>query len=562
MIPIWGPRARVPRCPSGGVRGFVPSGCPQRAGIAVRYEPDAHAPERRSLRRNFSAADMQKSISFRTAERGRFHVVVRQAVHDASVTARWPILYLALPSDADTVRVVRYAPLRDFFDEYSSMSYAWMKNAARSVGLFVDFAMSSSLRGSAIPRSGGGSFERQLFRSFARSLLGGTIQLDDDGRVFDQTGLYWTGLGKRQANVLLSALTRHFMWMRSNDAANVWADAITTHAVAEDPIVSLRLALELAKRQETSLLGHIKTTRRAPSHAFPHIVKPSSARTGTVPTFPARYLGQFLYKGFINDSGRCDETACLLAHLIFALGLRKSEPFQLFLSDVQFIRDAPWIFLHHPEYGQIRDAQGCVISRSLYLQRFGLTARTLATGPFSAGWKGVADDDAGTPGYWLPIDPLRARTAALLRRYIFVTRPRLIAARPKTALDHPFLLVGRGSKDTLVGDPYTMSAFDEAWRAAIVRTGRRFDDPYLATPRKALGTTPHGARHFYGRFLFTAGVDGEVIRQCMHHRSLEAHKVYTRLTPDEIDTLLEAASSGTSPPDPYRRLRETFLQQL
>lgn len=532
--------------------------------LALPYgaEPTCEDPELRSPQRNFSVADMQKSISFRTAERGLFHVVVRQTVHDASATAHWPVLYLALPTDANTERVVRYAPLLDFFDDYSSMSYAWMKNTARSVGLFVDFALASHRGGQSIPKPHGSWTERQLFRSFVRCLLHGTIQVDEDGRAFDQTGLHWTGLGRRQANVLLSALTRHFMWLRSDDKANVWVEAITTHKVANDPIVSLRLALELARRRETSLLGHVKTTRRAPSHAFPHILKPSPARTGKVPTFPARYLGRFLYGGFTNDSGRCDDTACLLAHLIFALGLRKSEPLHLFLSDVQFIRNTPWIFLHHPEYGQVRDAQGSAISRGVYLQRLGWTARTLAAGPFAAGWKGVADDDAGTPGYWLPIDPLIARTAALLRRYIFETRPRLIATRPKTALDHPFLLVGRGSKDTLAGDPYTMSAFDEAWRAAIVRTGRRFDDSDLAMPRKAFGTTPHGARHFYGRFLFTAGVDGEVIRQCMHHRSLEAHKVYTRLTPDEIDTLLETASSGTSPPDPYRRLRETFLQQL
>lgn len=504
---------------------------------------------------------MHPSISFRTYERGRFHVIVRQAVPGVGDRVRWPILYFALPTVEGGARIILYSPLVDFFRDHSSMSYIWMKNVARSVGLLVDFCVSSTHQAPEITR-GGDTIERRLFRELARSLLHGTAHIDDDGRVHDKTGLYWIGLGKRQAHILLSALTRHFVWLSDHEGAGRWADAVAMDRTADDPIVSLRLTLEFMKRRDASLLGHIKTAKRAPSHPFPYIVKPSTANVGAVPTFPARHLGEFLHRGFTNESGRTDETACLLAHLLFALGLRKSEAFHLFLSDIQFIRDTPWIFLHHPEYGKISDSWGGIISRSEYLKRFGLTARTQENSKFAAGWKGIAGDEVGAPGYWLPIDPLRARTAALLKRYIYVTRPRLMAARPQNAGPHPFLLVGRGSNKTIIGDPYTMSSFNEAWRAAIVRVGRRLDDPDLAAPRKALGTTPHGARHFYGRFLYTAGVDGEVIRQCMHHRSLEAHKVYTRLTPHEINLLLEAASEGTSPPDPYRRLRETFLQQL
>lgn len=504
---------------------------------------------------------MHKSISFRTVERGRFHVIVRQMVPGASNTTLWPVLYLTLPEDQRT-RVILYAPLLDFFEEHSALSYRWMKNVARALGLLVDFAVSTRSL-APLPRNSASDFsERSLIRGLALSLLRGTVQTDEHGRAFDHTGLFWTPLGKRQASVLLSALTRHFNWLKDDDAASRWVEAVSTRKTSEDPVVSLRMAFELLKRKETSFLGHIKAAKRAPAHAFLHIAKAPSAATYSVPTFPSKCLGWFLHHGFRNRSGRMDDTARLVAHLLFALGLRKSEAFHLFLSDVQFVRDQAHVFLHHPEFGNIIDGTGTTLSRSEYLIRFGLMARTLARNPFRAGWKGVAGDEHGALGHWLPIGPLRARTTELLKEYVYLVRPRLMAARPKSAGSHPFLLVGRGSRDTQSGDPYTMAAFEEAWRAAIARMGRFFDDPTLAIPRKANGTTPHGARHFYGRYLFTLGVDGEIIRQCMHHRSLEAHKVYTRLTPFEVNSIINSSSAGASHADSCRNVRDRVPQQF
>ena len=51
---------------------------------------------------------------------------------------------------------------------------------------------------------------------------------------------------------------------------------------------------------------------------------------------------------------------------------------------------------------------------------------------------------------------------------------------------------------------------------------------------------------FSGYSFFMSGVDGHLIQSCMHHRSPEAHVVYTRLTPSEINALLNEASQGRS----------------
>lgn len=176
------------------------------------------------------------------------------------------------------------------------------------------------------------------------------------GRVVDRTGLYWGPLGKRQAGVLLSAVTLHFRWMRNEPAAAGWVQAASTDAIAKSPRVALNLALELMIRKHNSLLGHLKGMEREPSHAFPGVVERSRSATGAVPTFPAKYVAPFLYNGFTDKLGECDEAAQLLAHLIIALGIRKSEGLHLYTSDVQFVGDIPWII--PLRMGQIRRLDG------------------------------------------------------------------------------------------------------------------------------------------------------------------------------------------------------------
>lgn len=178
----------------------------------------------------------------------------------------------------------------------------------------------------------------------------------------------------------------------------------------------------------------------------------------------------------------------------------------------------------------------------------------------------MADEDQGTPGYFLPIHPLRRRTAKLLKRYLYVTRPAIMARRPRSLGDHPFLFVSSGRTATAtggdVGDPYTMSAFAHSWEVAIARIGKQYDDPAMSTPIKRRGTTPHGGRHFYGRFLVTSGLEAQTIRACMHHKSLNAHLVYTRLTPSEINAVLTALGDGQAPDISLGKVHDEFMSQV
>ena len=98
--------------------------------------------------------------------------------------------------------------------------------------------------------------------------------------------------------------------------------------------------------------------------------------------------------------------------------------------------------------------------------------------------------------------------------------------------DHPFAFINLYREP--IGAMYTLTQYNKAHAAACQRIG--------LTVGKALGTTPHGHRHAYGRRLRVAGVDKALIRRFMHHASLESQEVYTQANTREALVALEAAA--------------------
>ena len=97
---------------------------------------------------------------------------------------------------------------------------------------------------------------------------------------------------------------------------------------------------------------------------------------------------------------------------------------------------------------------------------------------------------------------------------------------------HPFAFINLSREP--VGGVYTITQYNKAHAAACERIG--------LTVGKALGTTPHGHRHAYGRRLRNADVDKPLIRRFMHHASEESQQVYTQATTREAIAALEAAA--------------------
>lgn len=509
---------------------------------------------------------LRRKLILKNIERGRNHLIVKRMINTEEGPRKLPVLYI-VQSDDQGVRAEPFDSLLEYYEDRSSMSYQWMKNVARGLGLLIDFGMATASSGWYEKWAAEGKLYRRLFRGLAKALIRGTATLDESGRLKDPTSLYWSPLGPDQTGVLLSSLTWYFRWMGEDDANSRWAAAGSTDGIAKHPLVALRLAAELQIRNETSLLAHTKGfKKKSPSH--PHLLVTGMAKSAesAVPTFPARHVMTFLQKGFVDLAGNRNDEAELVAHLTFGLGIRESEAFHLFVSDVQFVEGFPWVFFHHPSAGRVSDSGRGLITRKEYLQKFGLLPRNEDEGRNKAGWKGMHGDGDGTPGFWLPINPIRNRAAELLKRYLFVKRPGIMAARPRSAGDHPFLLVTPrrlgGWNTGEIGDPYTIEAYEGAWETAVRRIGQLSDDPVMMKMEKARGNTPHGSRHFYGKFLYSAGVDGTVIQRCMHHRSLLAHQAYTRLTDSEVNDILHRASRGVDASAPFKDLGKEFMSQF
>jgi len=153
-----------------------------------------------------------------------------------------------------------------------------------------------------------------------------------------------------------------------------------------------------------------------------------------------------------------------------------------------------------------------------------------------AGWKGGMHDAAAyyKQAYWF-LPEYGEWFLQLWHRYLEQVA--------RVERDHPFAFINLSREP--VGAMYTLTQYNKAHAAACERIG--------LTVSKALGTTPHGHRHAYGRRLRNAEVDKPLIRRFMHHASVESQEVYTQPTSREVLAALEAAT---------RRLRDGHAESL
>jgi hypothetical protein len=491
-------------------------------------------------------------------EVGLNFIVQHQTIEFGGNKHHWPRVHLHEQVGGET-RLTSIDILDEYYHDHPRYTDAWRLNAARAVGLFADFAgaklQTISPEELAAPDE---VLERRLLQGFAVALKSGTLVGGADYAA-DPLGLGWRPRGDRQARVYLSALSKVLEWMgkRTESARWQWISKSTSERSAAS---SLRVAAELAIRHQKSLLRHLDGTERVPLwHSYAEsIITPQKSPTVAVNSFPAKWAAPFLFECFdLEDEAQM--TAATVAAVLFCGGLRMSEPFHSYTTDVQLIDGMAHLFFQHPAWGIVSSADGKHVTRKAYLQDFGLQPRNIVHGKHHAGWKGMADDDRMTQAYWLPIAGLRQRVNHLLMRYLTVTRPAIMARRPASALDHPFLFVSaRAVCNGSVGDPYTISAFQSAWAAAIKRLSRLLDDPEIRL-RKRLGTTVHGARHFFGHFLKVVGVPAEVITRVMNHRDPASQLVYGLLSPFEINDVLEFSMAGA---DPNVGARTGFLQDV
>ncbi|NUL18079.1 site-specific integrase [Agrobacterium tumefaciens] len=502
---------------------------------------------------NARKSGRQKLNSYRRNKaRGLNFVVCRQPMMRSGLLRSWHRLFLIGKSEDGSVVAHPMEIIDRYFDDHPKMSKQHRKETCQVFGLLIDHTVAllpsltaAQLNGDALP------LENVLFRSFAVALAYGTISFRDDGVPIEEKGLFWRTRSARRAFRLLSVLDTFFDHLAKMGVTPEWLERYKGTTSSSE---AFRATAHLAIRRSKSLLAHLKQYMDGedgkPPHPFTGVVRSPGRSTPKTYSFPAKWVPAFLMEGFTNERGETDETAQLIAFFLFYGGLRTSESFHLFCSDVQFVGQTPAVYLHHPEEGLLQYGAE-LITRKDYLQHFQRTSRTMHDGRDEAGWKSVRNDDEGDPIYWLPVDGLKDMLGKLLKTYLRVIRPALMMRRPARLGDHPFLFVSSGRTGTVnggdVGDLYTPAAFRSAWKAAVKRIARRYPESGLKYGKR-FGTSPHGARHFYGRFLRTLGISGDIIQVCMHHKHPDSHLRYVELSPDEVNAILKKAAANDNDP--------------
>lgn len=410
-------------------------------------------------------------------------------------------------------------PLLDYFLYRShDRSLSWMTKVIRSVRMFLEYLQTNP-------------FERdtyRLFQNFAQRLYTGTF---DRQTGLDLSGLCWAKRSPQDASHIITHLSDFFDWLGE----------ICPEAAKVNPRYSSgafdRQAAEAAYqyRRNKAFLGHTWAANASPISTGHHVRsrRVPKVEKGEPPAFPEERFEELLVKGF-RRAGRYDYRGMLITLLLHGAGFRESETLHLYVQDV-FPDPAnscqAKVLIHHPSYGtapadwrdeQNRPRRG---SRAEYLtHQFGLVPRTDLMDRRHAGWKGGMHDAAYYKlAYWF--QPEYGEWFLHLW-YSYLEQIALIQR------NHPFAFINLNRAP--IGAMYTLTQYNKAHAAACERIGLKVS--------KALGTTPHGHRHAYGRRLHNAGVEKALIRRFMHHASLESQEVYTQASTQEVLAALDAAA--------------------
>jgi len=422
--------------------------------------------------------------------------------------------------------------LEYFIDIGRARSLSWQRETARAVGLLVDFltANAPKLRGENNPK---------VFAKFAEALVGGTLDLNGN----DPSELFWESKTVSRARNLLRAVTAFSDWLENRHGTrriNPWRDASIGEQIA--------FWRRLDKRNANSLLGY--ASYRSDNQARAKISRVVAIQRKTtvafareIKSFPSDRIWDLLFEGFAARGGRrlplygqLSLKDILITILLHGGGLRESEPFHLYVSDVGVDPQNPKsavVRLYHPEQGAapadyIDLLTGAHIQRDReeYLRvRWQMQPRNLVEGRFKAGWKDLHLFDQREKYALVHWFPSWWGELFLTFFKLYITHCRLRCSL------HPFLFVSQ--KVGFEGDPYTVDSYRQAHARAVRRIG--------LVPARSTGTTPHGHRHAYGRRLADAGVDELIIQRVMHHKSPASQSVYTEAPAAKIEEALATA---------------------
>lgn len=419
----------------------------------------------------------------------------------------------------------------------AARSLSWQEKVTRAAKKFCEYLEAHAEAGEE---------EWRIFRNFSIALHLGSIDLTTG---FDHSGLYWESMNTRDAARTIKHLSDMFDWLSREYATKSIGKFNPRYA---GNLYDKRIdRLAYIHRRSKAFLGH---TWNEEVQADGYLTRARRARyviRDRPPMFPEERFEELLFKGFVVG-GKPDYRGMLIALLMFGGGLRVSEPFHLYIPDIQPGLHDPsiaFVAVHHPEDGyapyQWKNHLNKIGTRSQYLAaNFGLAPRN--TLRRDAGWKHNAEDGEGyMQVHWFP---------EVYGQWFMQIWKLYLPILAGVERHHPYAFINL--KGPRIGAPYTVKQFQRAFDAAVERIG--------LTPRKKDGTTCHGCRHSYAQRLIKCGVHEINIQRLMHHCSIESQKVYTAPEKNQIRKALEEASktlASRSERVPESLILENFIEE-
>lgn len=437
-------------------------------------------------------------------------------------------------------------PLVDYFLEYDEMRHSTRAKTVQAVCLLLDFMSANA-----------GVFEgpEDMFKVFAKRLKRGSI--GEDG--IDPSGLYWSKKSPGTAGPLIHRLSEFSDFM----ADKFGTKPLNPFRQATSHEEHLNWAAYQHKKAR-GFLAHIwktelgkkdagKTRRTKGGGSL------SSTRSETK-NFPKDRIYDLLFKGFERPGKhhnplfykRFNLRNILITILLHGGGLRVSEPFHLYVHDVTEDPLRPGsalVRVYHPSEGaaphDLLNAKGNPIkcTREEYLlKKYGMTPRTRyrQQDRLHSGWKGVLLNDQSQKYFqvfWFP---------TFWGRLFWELWGIYLQQLMQMERSHPFAFVNFSGPNP--GDPYSMESFSKTSSGNLEKGAHAQAVKKIGLiPSKNEGTTAHGHRHRYARWLKTAKFgsnpteQAKIIQHAMHHRSIESQQVYGDPTVAEVTKAMALA---------------------
>ena len=406
----------------------------------------------------------------------------------------------------------------DYLIVHRNKSRSWKDRSAFAVRLLIDYTKQNE-----------GCFDKpyELFREFSNSLYTGTI--GEDGN--DPSWLRWKPRSDNDAAFLIKLITSYTDWLaRQHEEKKFQINPKVKPTRYEE---WMGLAAHYQKKRR-AFLSHLWANNPDPSYSRYVMPRKVSGSKGTESkkSFPEGRIDDLLWDGFVRygfeTSDRIHERLDLKNVLITMLmhygGLRLSECFHLWVEDI-----IPWedgtalVKVFHPDKGKV--GQNSPSRREELRQRFGLKPRFEypKSHTLHAGWKDPKEDNENRhflQVWWFP-QSAGETFNELWRLY-------LTYQRYSDDDNHPFAFTTR------TGAPHSIKGYNQSLKRAVERIGLPFS--------KEAGTTAHAHRHSYGQALSDAKSSSLIIKNALHHKSIESQQVYTELSEKQMRAHLKRLS--------------------